>query len=90
MGKVGNMRNLVTLYSRHGCHLCEVALEVLERLAVELDFEVETIFIEDDPDLVEKHGEFVPVIYLDGEPHDFYRVNVERFRTSLAQHRLHQ
>jgi hypothetical protein len=67
-----------------------VAHEVLEGLAAELDFDIETIFIEDDPALVEKHGEFVPVIYLDGAPHDFYRVNEERFRSSLAQRRLHQ
>jgi hypothetical protein len=67
-----------------------VAHEVLEGLASELDFDVETIFIEDDPALVEKHGEFVPVIYLDGAQHDFYRVNVERFRSSLAQRRQHQ
>lgn len=84
------MRNLVTLYSRHGCHLCDIAHAVLETLSVELDFDMETVFIEDDPALVEKHGEFVPVIFLDGEPHDFYRVNVERFRSSLAQHRQRQ
>ncbi len=81
---------MVTIYSRHNCHLCDVAHEVLEILASELDFDVETIFIEDDPALVEKHGEFVPVIYLDGVQHDFYRVNVERFKSSLAQHRQRQ
>lgn len=84
------MRNQVTIYSRRGCHLCDVAKEVLETLALELEFEVETILIESDPALVEKHGEFVPVIFLDGEPHDFYRVNVERFRSSLAEHRQRQ
>lgn len=84
------MRNLVTVYSRQGCHLCEVAHATLATLSVELDFDLESVFIEDDPDLVEEHGEFVPVIFLDGEQHDFYRVNVERFKSSLAQHRLRQ
>lgn len=63
---------------------------VLEGLAAELEFDIETVFIEDDPALIEKHGEFVPVIYLDGVQHDFYRVNEERFRSSLAQRRRHQ
>ena len=84
------MRNLVTIYSRHGCHLCDVAYEILELLALELDFDLETIFIEDNPVLVEKHGEFVPVVLIDGEPHDYYRVNVERFKSSLAKRRQHQ
>lgn len=80
----------MTVYSRHGCHLCEVAHATLATLAAEMDFDLETVFIDDYPTLVEKHGEFVPVIFLDGEPHDFYRVNVERFKSSLAQHRLRQ
>ena len=84
------MSHLITLLGKPGCHLCDVAHGVLERLAKELDFDVETILIEADPALVEKHGEFVPVIYLDGQPHDFYRVNEERFRASLAKHRQHQ
>ena len=33
------------------------------------------------------HGEQVPVIQIDGEHHDFWRVDPERFRSSLEKHR---
>ena len=35
------MSNLVTIYSRHGCHLCEVAEATLAELKNELNFEIE-------------------------------------------------
>ena len=40
------MRNIVTVYSRHNCHLCEVALETLEHLQGDLDFDIEKIHID--------------------------------------------
>ena len=84
------MRNLITVYSRHGCHLCDEARVNLLRLQAELDFNLETIYIEGNPALEAEYGEHVPVIHIDGEPHDFFRVNSERFRSSLAKHRQRQ
>lgn len=83
-------RNLITVYTRRGCHLCEVAVETLESLQSELDFDIEKCFIEGDPGLLEKYGEQIPVIHIDGEHHDFYRVDPERFRSSLDRHRQRQ
>jgi glutaredoxin len=84
------MRNLITVYSRHGCHLCEVASESLLRLQAELDFDIETKFIDGNPELEDRYGEEIPVIQIDGEHHDFFRVDPDRFRSSLATHRLRQ
>ncbi len=84
------MRNLITVYSRHGCHLCEEATESLLRLKADLDFDIETVYIEGDRELEVKYGEEVPVIHIDGVHHDFFRVDPDRFRSSLAKHRLHQ
>lgn len=81
---------MVTVYSRHGCHLCEDAVKTLESLREELAFEIEIIYIDGDAELEKLYGNEVPVIHINGEHHDFYRVDPERFRTSLEKHRRHQ
>jgi glutaredoxin len=84
------VKNLITVYSRQGCHLCEVAEKTLENLKEELDFNLEIKFIDNDPELEKLYGHEVPVIHIDGEHHDFYKVDPERFRSSLEKHRQHQ
>jgi len=81
------MSTLITIFSRHGCHLCEVAEATLTELKEELDFEIEVNFIDGDVELEKLYGNEVPVIHIDGEHHDFYRVDSERFKSSLEKHR---
>ena len=81
---------MVTVFSRHGCHLCEDAVKTLEGMREELAFEIEIIYIAGDSELEKLYGNEVPVIHINGEHHDFYRVDPERFRTSLEKHRRHQ
>jgi glutaredoxin len=81
---------MVTVYSRHGCHLCEDAVKTLENLREELAFEIEIIYIDGDAELEKLYGNEVPVIHINGEHHDFYKVDPERFRSSLEKHRRHQ
>ena len=81
---------MVTVFSRHGCHLCEDAVKTLESMREELAFEIETIYIDGDADLEKLYGNEVPVIHINGEHHDFYRVDPDRFRSSLEKHRRRQ
>ena len=81
---------MVTVYSRHGCHLCEDAVKTLESMREELAFEIEIIYIDGNSELEKLYGNEVPVIHINGEHHDFYRIDPERFRTSLEKHRRHQ
>ena len=81
---------MVTVFSRHGCHLCEDAIKTLENMREELAFEIEIIYIDGDAELEKLYRHEVPVIHINGEHHDFYRVDPERFRTSLEKHRRHQ
>jgi glutaredoxin len=78
---------IVTVYSRNGCHLCESAVNSLETLRDELKFELEIISIDGDAELERLYGNEVPVIHINGEHHDFYRVDPVRFRTSLEKYR---
>ena len=81
---------VITVYSRHSCHLCDVALELLISMKDELDFTINKIYIDGDMKLEKLYGEQVPVIHIDGEHHDFWRVDPERFRFSLEKHRQRQ
>lgn len=80
----------VTVYSRQGCHLCEIAEKTLEDLRKELAFNLETLYIDGNADLEKLYGTEVPVIHINGEHHDFYRVDPVRFRICLEKYRPHQ
>ncbi len=80
----------VTIYSRTGCHLCEDALKVLQSLKDELNFEINEVLIDGDEELQRLYGEQIPVTQIDGVHHDYWRVDPERFRSSLEKHRRHQ
>ena len=80
----------VTIYSRQGCHLCEDAHQILESVREELAFEIAVIDIDGDEALIKLYSDQVPVIHIDGIHHDFYKVDLERFRSSLEKHRQHQ
>ena len=81
---------VITVYSRQNCHLCEVAVGLLESVKDELDFKINKIYIDGNPELINQYGEEVPVIHIDGKPHDIFRVDLNRFRSSLEKHRQHQ
>ena len=74
----------VTLYSRPGCHLCEQARAVVEQVCAELGEEYVEVSIDDDPALRDRFGEEIPVTFVDGRQHDFWRVDADRLRAALA------
>ncbi len=70
----------ITLLTRPGCHLCEVAKEALARIGepwTEVD-------IESDPELDAEYGDRIPVVLLDGREHGYWRVEEERLRRDLS------
>jgi hypothetical protein len=74
----------VTLYSRPGCHLCENARAVIEEVCAELGESYTEISILDDPELIRRYGEEIPVTLVDGRQHDFWRVDPARLRAALG------
>lgn len=75
----------VSIYSRSNCHLCEVALEVISKIRKDYEFTITKILIDGNSELEEKYGEQVPVILINNEPHDFFRVDPDRFRLALSK-----
>lgn len=75
----------ITLYGRSGCHLCDDARVVVERVCADLGESFVEIDIDADDDLQERFGEEVPVTFVDGRQHDFWRVDEARLRAALAR-----
>ena len=75
----------VTLYSRPGCHLCDDARAVIAATCAELGEEYVEISIDDDPALQSRFAEEIPVTFVDGRQHDFWRVDEQRLRTALGR-----
>lgn len=74
----------VTLYSKPGCHLCDDAREVVQRVCADLGTDFEEVDITTSPELMDAYGEQIPVTLVDGRQHDFWRVDERRLRTALA------
>jgi hypothetical protein len=56
----------------------------LEKLSEEFEFTIEKKLIDGDAELENKYGESFTVILINGKPHDFFRVDPERFRAAMA------
>ena len=75
----------ITLYSRPGCHLCDDARAVIERVCADLGEEYVEVSIDDDPQLQERFGEEIPVTFVDGRQHYYWRVDETRLRAALRR-----
>jgi glutaredoxin len=74
----------VTLIGKPGCHLCDDARVVIEKVAGELGAAVDERDITQDEELYRKYWEQIPVVLVDGEQHDFWRVDEGRLRRALG------
>jgi glutaredoxin len=74
---------VVTLIGKPGCHLCDEAREVVVAVAAEVGATVEECDITQDEELYKKYWEQIPVVLVDGEQHDFWRVDPARLRAAL-------
>lgn len=74
----------VRVLSRQGCHLCDEAEKVVEALCAEFGCGWERIDIDTDAELRREYTDQVPVTFVDGAQHDFWRVDAARLRTALA------
>lgn len=71
----GSSPHRVTLYTRPGCHLCDVARETVLSLRERLGFDFAEVDIEADEDLELEYGIRIPVVEVDGE--EAFEVSVD-------------
>jgi len=74
----------ITLYGRPGCHLCDDARAVLERIRETAPFALTEVDITDDDDLHRRYLERIPVVWLEGEELFELFVDEQALRRRLA------
>ena len=75
----------ITLLSRAGCHLCDDARAVIARVAADLGVGWEEREITLSADDLAQYSEMIPVTFIDGVQHDFWRVSEDRLRAALLR-----
>ncbi|MFT4148308.1 MAG: glutaredoxin family protein [Micrococcaceae bacterium] len=79
------MSHTITLLTTPHCSLCTTARETIKDVTRKHTAEVHEIDITQDAKLQQKYSTQVPVVLVDGKPHDFWRVNPERLAAVLRQ-----
>jgi hypothetical protein len=74
----------VTVFVAQGCHLCEAALEVIERVRAEVTFTLEVVDVTGDPELEARYRSDLPVVEVDGRRAFRYFVTADGLRAALG------
>jgi glutaredoxin len=82
-GTAATAATRVRLVTRPGCHLCDAARVVVERVCADLGVGWDEVDIDGDPKLLEQWSDQVPVTLVDGRQHDFWHVDEQRLRAAL-------
>ena len=74
----------VQIMGRAGCHLCDVARDVVESVTAETGDGFVEVDIDADPALRARYTDDVPVVLVDGVELSRFRVDSARLRAALA------
>ena len=77
---------LLRFYTKENCQLCNVALEIVKRVAKKLKFTLETVDITQSDDLMMKYGIEIPVIEIDGNLEFKNEVNEKDLLRSIRKY----
>jgi glutaredoxin len=77
------MSRHLTVYIRHGCHLCTEMTQALERLRPELGFDYVSVDIDAEPELRARYDTRVPVLAANGADICYYFLEEARLRALL-------
>lgn len=75
----------VVVYSRDGCHLCAAAEQLVAQVVAETGDDWVRVDIDAEPELKQAFTDQVPVTFVDGRQHDFWRVDPARLRAALTR-----
>jgi glutaredoxin len=65
----------IVMYTRAGCHLCDDAWHILQQFRARYGFQLEAQDVDATPELVALHGDWVPVVCVNGQVRFRGRVN---------------
>jgi hypothetical protein len=75
----------ILLLGKPGCHLCDDARAVIVRVSGELGVAWTERDITASEEDMRLYGEQIPVTFVDGVQHDFWRVDESRLRAALTR-----
>ncbi len=75
----------VTLYTRVGCHLCDVVKAQLDAAQGRHPFALEVVDVDTEAELVGRYGDEVPVVMVAGRKAFKYRLDPAEFLERLAR-----
>jgi glutaredoxin len=75
----------IEMYSRPGCHLCDEAKIVIDRVQSRIPFSVHVINVETDPALEKAYGDKIPVVLINGQLAFKYRVDEEELERRVKK-----
>jgi glutaredoxin len=78
---------VLTLIGKPGCHLCDDAEVAVQSVLDDFSGAVslQKVNILDDSELFEKYSEQIPVLLINGQIHNYWRIDTERLREALAK-----
>jgi glutaredoxin len=82
------MKTQVIIYSRPGCHLCEEAKQSILKAGLTEQYMLTEVNITDDPELLARYKDDIPVITFDGVEAFRHRVSSVDFAAALEQRRV--
>lgn len=74
----------VLVYSRIGCHLCDVVKETLKHAQGKADFVWHEVDIDTDARLLKEYNDQIPVVFIDGWKAFKYHMDESKFLRALA------
>ena len=77
----------VVVLTREGCHLCDEAIAQVASVCAETGERYAVLDVDRDPELQRRYPDQVPVTFVDGAQHDFWRVDPVRLRAALQRTR---
>jgi hypothetical protein len=75
----------VVIYGRPGCHLCDDAVAIIERVQARFPFKLEQRNIESDDGLFKRYLERIPVVEIDGQEAFELFVDEQQFERRLSR-----
>jgi len=78
---------VLTLIGKPGCHLCDDAEVAVQSVLDDFSgvVSLQKVNILDDSELFDKYSEQIPVLLINGQIHNYWRIDTERLREALAK-----
>ncbi|MEK7262969.1 MAG: glutaredoxin family protein [Bacteroidota bacterium] len=76
----------VHIYSKEDCHLCDDALEIIQRVCTKHPFEIIITKITERHPMFKEYSDKVPVVFVEGEQSFMYRVNEKALLQKIMEY----